>query len=242
MRTQYQFTLPIPAATAWHLLSDADRALAWVPGADITAISTRSCAGSLKLRVRSTSATYRGTAQLMTKDDATGVLAAQLEGSQTRGNGTLKADVEVTVSSANGSGTIVSLTAEFAIDGSVTEAGGAAVEGAVDRLLARFASNVQSAVEDGVDLGVPPLPPVSATDPVPPPVVPAAPDRVDEMVAPPVTGTAAGPAADLDAPPAFAAYGGSWTRRISLSTVGRAAAGIAAIAGVLAAVRRYRRR
>jgi carbon monoxide dehydrogenase subunit G len=233
MRTQYQFTLPIPAATAWQLLSDADRALGWVPGADITAISTRSCAGSLKLRVRSTSATYRGTAQLMTKDDATGVLAAQLEGSQTRGNGTLKADVEVTVSSANGSGTIVSLTAEFAIDGPVTEAGGAAVEGAVDRLLARFASNVQSAVEDGVDLGVPPLPPVSATDPAPPPVVPAA---------PPVTDTAAGPAADLDAPPAFAAYGGSWTRRISLSTVGRAVAGIAAIAGVLAAVRRYRRR
>jgi len=235
MRTQYQFTLPIPAATAWQLLSDADRALAWVPGAEITGIGARSCAGSLKLRVRSTSATYRGTAQLITKDEATGVLAAQLEGTRTRGDGTLKADVEVAVSSANGSGAVVSITAEFAIDGPVAETGGATVEGAVDRLLARFATNVQSAVEGGVDLGSAPLSPIPATDPAPPPAAPAG---VDEVVAPDVRPV---PADQLDSPPAFATYGG-WSRRLSLATIGRAAAGVAAIAGVLAAVRRYRRR
>jgi uncharacterized protein len=244
MRTHYEFTLPVPAAVAWRLLADADRALGWVPGAEITGIGARSCSGSLKLRVRSTSATYRGAAQLVTNDKAAGVLAAQLEGSQIRGAGTLKADVEITVGSANGSGSVVSITAEFAVTGPVTDNGGAAVEGAVDRLLARFASNVRSAVEEGAaegleqpDAGA--LPPVPDAQPGPAPApAPAPPAPPDDELA----GTA-GPerVGDADDQPAFATYGGR-SRRASLPTVARAMAAAAAVAGLVAAVRRLRRR
>ena len=242
MRTHYEFTLPIPAAVVWRLLADADRALGWVPGAEITGIGARSCSGSLKLRVRSTSATYRGAAQLVTNDEAAGVLAAQLEGSQTRGAGTLKADVEITVGSANGSGSVVSITAEFAVTGPVTDNGGAAVEGAVDRLLARFASNVRSAVEEGAaegleqpDAGALPPVPDSQPGPAPAPAPPAPPD--DELAG--TAGTE--PVGDADDQPAFATYGGR-TRRASLPTVARAMAAAAAVAGLVAAVRRLRRR
>lgn len=245
MRTHYEFTLPVPAAAVWRLLADADRALGWVPGAEITGIGARSCSGSLKLRVRSTSATYRGAAQLVTNDEAAGVLAAQLEGSQIRGAGTLKADVEITVGSANGSGSVVSITAEFAVTGPVTDNGGAAVEGAVDRLLARFASNVRSAVEEAAaedleqpDVGARPPVPDSQPGPAPAPgPAPPAPPDDDELA-----GTAGPePVGDADDQPAFATYGGR-TRRASLPTVARAMAAAAAVAGLVAAVRRLRRR
>lgn len=242
MRTHYEFTLPVPTTVVWRLLADADRALGWVPGAEITGIGARSCSGSLKLRVRSTSATYRGTAQLITKDEATGALAAQLEGSQTRSAGTLKADVEITVGSANGSGSVVSITAEFAVTGPVTENGGAALESAVDRLLARFASNMQAAVEEGAAEGLEqpdtaPLPPVpdAAPVPVPAPVPPAPPD--DE----PAGAVRLEPVGDAEAQPAFATSGDR-TPRASLPAVARALAAAAAIVGLVAAVRRLRRR
>ncbi|MGH8835642.1 MAG: SRPBCC family protein [Actinomycetes bacterium] len=242
MRTHYEFTLPVPATVVWRLLADADRALGWVPGAEITGIGARSCSGSLKLRVRSTSATYRGTAQLIAKDEATGVLAAQLEGSQTRGAGTLKADVEITVGSANGSGSVVSITAEFAVTGPVTDNGGVAVEGAVDRLLARFASNVENAVEQGAAEGLEqpdaaPLPPVPdvAPGPAPAPAPPAPPDDK------PAGGVRLKPVGDVDTQPAFATYGGR-TRRASLPAVARVVAAATAVVGLVAAVRRLRRR
>jgi carbon monoxide dehydrogenase subunit G len=245
MRTHYEFTLPVPATVVWRLLADADRALGWVPGAGITAIGARSCSGSLKLRVRSMSATYRGTAQLITKDEAAGVLAAQLEGSQTRGAGTLKADVEITVGSANGSGSVVSVTAEFAVTGQVTDTGVAAVEGAVDRLLAKFASNVQNAVGEAAAVegleqpDAAPLPPVPDAEPVPAPDPAPAPPALpgDELAGT----TRLEPVADADAQPAFATYGG-WTRRASLPTIARAVAAVAAAVGLAAVVRRLRRR
>lgn len=227
MRTQYEFTLPVPATVVWRLLADANRALSLVPGAEITRIGARSCTGSLRLRVRSISATYRGTAQLITKDDVGGVLAAQLEGTQSRGSGTLKADIEITVASANGSGSVVSITTEFAISGPIAETGGAAVEGAVDRLLAKFASNVQGAVGETAGEGLETvdttsLPPVPGSEPAGPPTPRPVP-------------------ADPDTEPAFAPYGGR-TRRTSLPMVGRAVAAAAAVAGLLAAMRRLRRR
>src|SRR5262245_24934307 len=240
MRTHYEFTLPIPASVVWRLLADADRALGLVPGAEITGIGARSCSGSLKLRVRSTSATYRGTAQLITKDESTGVLAAQLEGSQTRGAGTLKADVEITVGSADGSGSVVAITTEFEVTGPVTEAGGAAVEGAVDRLLAKFAGNVQSAAADGAADGLEepaPLPPVPDAEPTPGPASAPSTPLDDEVVA----AVRLQPVEDTDTQPAFATAGGS-TRRAALPTVARALAAAAAVVGLLAAVRRLRRR
>lgn len=244
MRTHYEFTLPVPATVVWRLLADADRALGWVPGAEITGIGARSCSGTLRLRVRSTSATYHGTAQLVTKDEATGVLAAQLEGSQARGSGTLKADVDITVGAADGSGSAVSITTEFEVTGPVTESGGAAIEGAVDRLLAKFASNVQSAVAEGAGddvepVDTAPLPPVPDTEPAGPAVPPAVPEPPpDEETAgttwPEVSGYA-------DSQPAFATDEGR-TRRGSLPVLARAVAAAAAVVAVLAAVRRLRRR
>ena len=242
MRTHYEFTLPIPASVVWRLLADADRALGLVPGAEITGIGARSCSGSLKLRVRSTSATYRGTAQLITKDESTGVLAAQLEGSQTRGAGTLKADVEITVGSADGSGSVVAITTEFELTGPVTEAGGAAVEGAVDRLLAKFAGNVQSVAADGAAEGLEqpepaPLPSVPDAEPTPGPASAPSTPPDDEVVA----AVRMQPVGDTDTQPAFATAGGS-TRRAALPTIARALAAAAAVVGLLAAVRRLRRR
>src|SRR5262245_10797354 len=245
MRTHYEFTLPVPATVVWRLLADADRALGWVPGAEITGIGARSCSGSLKLRVRSTSATYRGTAQLVTKDEATGVFAAQLEGSQTRSAGSLKADVDIAVGSADGSGSVVSITAEFEVTGPVTESGGPAIEGAVDRLLAKFGSNVQSAVAEGAAAGLEPadaapLPPVPDTEPAGPstPAAPESPVPPDEEPAGTIRQEARGYA---ESQPAFATDGGR-ARRGSLPILARAVAAAAAVVALLAAVRRLRRR
>ncbi|MCI0686731.1 MAG: SRPBCC family protein [Sporichthyaceae bacterium] len=228
MRSEYVFTIPIPVDQAWALLADADRVCGWVPGARVTSAGAEACEGTLKLRARSTSATYHGTAQLTSSDHAAGELAVQVEGSQLRGNGTLKAEIEVSVASANGSGSVVSITAEFAVTGPLAESGGAAIEGAVDRLLAKFASNVLGALGDGADLAeasLVPLPPVPGVDPAVP--VPASPARIDDESA-------------RIQPPAFATPDRS-ARRAMLPTLGRAVAAAAAVAGAVAAVRRLRR-
>lgn len=226
MRAEYQFTVPAPADLVWMLFTDRDSVLGCVPGLAVTEITPRACEGTLRLRVRSTTATYRGTAQLTSRDDDARVLTAQVEGTQLRGSGTLKADVEITLASANGSGTVVAVGTEFAVTGPLADSGGSAIEGAVGRLLSRFEVNVLEALT--VETGLPAADAASS----------AAPGSIAPILDP-------AQAPEPDHPQVFevTALPGR-TRRVrtrSLSTTGLVVAVAAAAAVVAVAIRRFHR-
>ncbi|MGW7272275.1 SRPBCC family protein [Streptomyces sp. NPDC054864] len=187
---EHEVFVPVPADRLQQVLSDPEQVAGAVPGLQRDADGTASpLSGRLKVRVGGHTITYRGAARVAPRGD--GSYAIEGEGVEVRGGGSVKLSLTVRLDPAeDGAGTQLVFSGTGAGEGRVTEASPQAVEGAVRRLLERFAEGLGRAAEPEPEPMTPEPEPVEAatvfeTEVPPSSFEETAEDVVDEVVVPP---------------------------------------------------------
>ena len=145
MQVEQEFVVAAPVDAVRALLADPDRSTACVPGLTVETFAPGEYGGRLRLRVGSTTVTYRGTATVSPGDAA----RLDLDGQEARGSGIAKGTLTVSLS-GEGESTHVGIEADISVTGRLGSLDPAVLEDAVRRLLARFGECIgAAAVADG---------------------------------------------------------------------------------------------
>ncbi|MEU5955788.1 SRPBCC family protein [Streptomyces sp. NPDC047525] len=193
---EHEVFVPVPADRLQQVLSDPEQVAGAVPGLQRDADESASpLSGRLKVRVGGHTITYRGAARVASRGD--GSFAIEGEGVEVRGGGSVKLSLVVRLDPAEGGeGTQVVFSGTGAGEGRVSESSPQAVEGAVRRLLERFAEGLGRGAEE-------PEPEPVVVEPVDPPSASAS-ASVFETDVPPSSFDAA--EEEILVPPAEAAH------------------------------------
>ncbi|MEU3736811.1 SRPBCC domain-containing protein [Streptomyces sp. NPDC032198] len=152
---EHEVFVPVPADRLQQVLSDPEQVAGAVPGLQRDADESASpLSGRLRVRVGGHTITYRGAARVARRGE--GSFAIEGEGVEVRGGGSVKLSLTVRLESADdGAGTQLVFAGTGAGEGRVTESSPQAVEGAVRRLIERFAEGLGRAAEPKPELAAP---------------------------------------------------------------------------------------
>jgi uncharacterized protein len=147
MQVEHEFVVAAPVDAVRALLTDPDRSTACVPGLTVETFAPGEYGGRLRLRVGSTTVTYRGMATVSPGD----AVRLDLDGQEARGSGIAKGTLTVSLS-GEGESTRVGIEADISVTGRLGSLDPAELEDAVRRLLARFGECIgAAAAADGIE-------------------------------------------------------------------------------------------
>ncbi|MFJ4818219.1 SRPBCC domain-containing protein [Streptomyces sp. NPDC088801] len=138
---EHEVFVPVPAERLREVLDDPARVARAVPGLQQDA-GAEPVAGRLKIRVGSHSVTYRGAVRVSRRDD--GTYAVEGDAEESRGSGSVELTLRIALREAE-DGCTVSYDGTASVDGRIKDLPAEAVEGAVTRLLNRFAEHLATA-------------------------------------------------------------------------------------------------
>lgn len=176
MRLEQSFEVEAPLDRVWSALLDIEQFAPCLPGAGVEGRNEDgSYAGTFKVKVGPTTASYAGKLSLQDVDEAAHTATMQANGTDQRGQGGARATI---VSTLHGDGehTSVQVETEYQITGRLARFGrGGMIEDVAERLLTEFAQNLQALLEADA-------PPKSAAQPeasTPEQTVAAVPEALD---------------------------------------------------------------
>ncbi|MFJ4567356.1 SRPBCC domain-containing protein [Streptomyces caelestis] len=141
---EHEVFVPVPAERLREVLDDPARVARAVPGLQQDA-GAEPVTGRLKIRVGSHSVTYRGAVRVSRGDD--GTYAVEGDATEARGTGSVKLALRIALRDAE-DGTTIVFAGTAAADGRIKDFPSDAVEGAVTRLLNRFAEHLATAAPE----------------------------------------------------------------------------------------------
>ncbi|MFD9062254.1 hypothetical protein ACFVZ3_12100 [Kitasatospora purpeofusca] len=145
---EHEVVVPMPAGQVRQALQDPALLARSVPGlstepAAVGGGPAEEIGGRLKLRIGTSSITYKGVLSLI--EGREGVLTAFAEGQEARGSGEATATVRISVAEGTEQGTsVVRFTGDLSATGRLTEFDGETLDAAGRRLLDRFAAALAS--------------------------------------------------------------------------------------------------
>ena len=150
MQLTNSFTVPADPDRAWAILLDVPRIAPCMPGAELTeVVDDHTYKGNAKVRVGPVSLAFAGTAKITEIDEAAHKAHVKAGGSDAKGRGGADADVDFTMTAAEG-GTRVDIVTELTLSGSVAQYGRAAglIEEIARQIVDQFAANLAQLVEE----------------------------------------------------------------------------------------------
>jgi uncharacterized protein len=182
MEIRNEFSVAAPPATVYAALLDLERVGPTIPGATIgPAGEDGAHPASIAVKLGPMRMTYKGTVRLVEQDEADrrAVLAADVR--ETRGQGTARARMAMTVNPDDGRARVDSVT-EVQMSGRVAQMGRGVIEDVAGRLVREMAGALSAQLateapavplaEEGPPAGAPEAEPAEAA--APPPATPAA--------------------------------------------------------------------
>ncbi len=149
---EHEVYVPFPVGTVRQALTEPERVARCVPGVQLDADAAPHCPeGRLRLRIGSSTITYRGTLTVSGaaddrpgEDGAPATVTVEAKGTEARGDGAVVLTLVVRLSPATepGPGTTLACAGTLHSDGRLAEAGEQAARSAGRRLLDRFAENL----------------------------------------------------------------------------------------------------
>jgi carbon monoxide dehydrogenase subunit G len=160
------FRVSTPLDQTWNVLLDIEGIAPCLPGAQLQEIEGNEYRGIVKVKVGPITAQYKGTATLAEVDESGRRIVLDAAGRDTRGQGTAKASIVVTMNDDNG-GTRVDIVTDLSITGKVAQFGRGVLDDVSAKLLRQFVENLErdvlaGAAADAADLEVDAPPPVAS--------------------------------------------------------------------------------
>jgi carbon monoxide dehydrogenase subunit G len=168
----HRFTVPASVDDAWAAFNDLERIAPCFPGAALSSYDGESFEGLVKVKLGPISLQYTGTGSFVERDEATHRAVIEAKGKDKRGNGTAAATITASLSSAGEAATDVTVNTDLSITGKPAQFGRGVLQDVSDKLLAQFASCLESKLGESSEPAAPARP-----------SEPAAPDQPAEPAA-----------------------------------------------------------
>jgi carbon monoxide dehydrogenase subunit G len=145
MELTNRFTVPLPLAEAWRVLTDIERIAPCLPGAQLLEVDGEEYRGVVKVKVGPITAQYKGVARMTEQDEGAGRVVLAAEGRDVRGSGNASATITATLVGNDGA-TDVTVVTDLTITGKVAQFGRGVLGDVSAKLLAQFVNNLEATV------------------------------------------------------------------------------------------------
>lgn len=149
MDLRHEFTVAVPIADAWRILTDLERIAPCLPGAQLTEVEGDTYRGHVGVKVGPVVAQFKGQASFIERNDATYTAALKGEGRDTGGKGNASAIITASLTSESATSTRCNVHTDLNISGKVAQFGRGALADVSDKLLAQFVDNLNTLIAAG---------------------------------------------------------------------------------------------
>jgi carbon monoxide dehydrogenase subunit G len=146
MDLNHEFTVNVPVAEAWAILTDLERIAPCLPGAQLTEVEGDTYRGQVKIKVGPILAQFKGQASFVSRDDVAHKATLKGEGRDTTGKGNASAMITAELTSVTPTSTKCSVHTDLTISGKVAQFGRGALADVSDKLLAQFSENLNQLI------------------------------------------------------------------------------------------------
>ncbi|MFW0797165.1 SRPBCC family protein [Gordonia sp. CPCC 205515] len=139
MELKHSFSVNAPIATVWQALIDPERVVGCMPGATLTEVDGDKFTGQIKVKIGPVALVYKGVGTFIEKDE--GAHRAVIEGNakESRGQGTAKATVTMTLTE-EGDTTTGTVVTDLAITGKPAQFGRGMLSDVGGKIIDQFAA------------------------------------------------------------------------------------------------------
>lgn len=142
----HTFTVNVPVAEAWNVLTNVERIAPCLPGAQLQEVEGETYRGAVKVKVGPIQAQFKGQAVFVEKDDTNHKAVLKGEGRDTGGKGNASALITAQLTAVDANTTRVDVNTELSITGKVAQFGRGALADVSDKLLAQFSDNLNTLI------------------------------------------------------------------------------------------------
>ncbi|MFG1622571.1 SRPBCC family protein [Kribbella sp. NPDC049227] len=148
MRITHEFTVSVPPAQAWAVLTDLEAIAPCLPGARLTGFDGENYQGKVRVKLGPVVSDFGGTARFETKDDATYHAVIDAKGKDSRGSGNAAARITADLT-PDPAGTRVSVDTDLSISGKVAQFGSSMIKQVSEKLLGEFTTCLEAKLAAG---------------------------------------------------------------------------------------------
>jgi hypothetical protein len=144
-----EFTVNRPIGETWAVLTDVERIAPCMPGAELKEIEGDVFRGVVKVKLGAIATAFKGQAKFLELDEANRRVVLQGEGRDTTGKGNADALVTATLHEVGSDQTKVGIETELRITGKVAQFGRGIMGDVSKKLIAQFATNLNTMLDEG---------------------------------------------------------------------------------------------
>jgi len=153
MELHHEFTVPVPAADAWRILTNLEQLAPCLPGAQLTEVEGEIYRGQVKVKVGPIVAQFKGQASFVTRDDTGYTASLKAEGRDTGGKGNASATITAKLEPTGATSAKCTVDTDLNITGKVAQFGRGALADVSDKLLLQFVDNLNTLIASGAASG-----------------------------------------------------------------------------------------
>ena len=157
MELNHHFTVNVPVAEAWKILTNVELIAPCLPGAQLQEVEGDTYRGVVKVKVGPIQAQFKGQASFLERNDVDHKAVLKGEGRDTGGKGNASALITAQLTSISPTSTKVEVNTDLAVTGKVAQFGRGAMADISDKLLAQFSQNLNTLISE--------IPSETATEP-----------------------------------------------------------------------------
>lgn len=146
MDLNHEFTVPVPVADAWRILTDVERIAPCLPGAKLEDSQGDTYSGFVKVKVGPIQAQFKGQASFVERDDSAYKAVLKGEGRDTTGKGNASALITAQLVEESPTSTKVTVSTDLNITGKVAQFGRGAMADISNKLLDQFVENLNGLI------------------------------------------------------------------------------------------------
>ena len=148
MELNHHFTVNVPVAEAWKILTNVELIAPCLPGAQLQEVEGDTYRGVVKVKVGPIQAQFKGQANFMERDDVAHKVVLKGEGRDTTGKGNASAIITAEMTAVDASNTAVTVNTDLSVTGKVAQFGRGAMADISDKLLAQFVVNLNALIAE----------------------------------------------------------------------------------------------
>jgi len=148
MKIDNEFTISVPIAKAWAVLSDMEQVVPLMPGAQLTGQEGDDFLGKVKIKVGPVNSEFAGKAHFVERDEATHRAVVDGRGKEARGTGNAAAVVTLQLHEA-GDQTRVTVETDLKIVGKLAQFGSSMLQQVSEKLLGQFVDALEAKLAAG---------------------------------------------------------------------------------------------
>ncbi|BBY38066.1 carbon monoxide dehydrogenase subunit G [Mycobacterium mantenii] len=140
-----EFRVPVSIDQAWDVLTDVQRVVPCIPGAQLLSVDGDEFTGAVKVKVGPITVSYQGNASFQQKDASNRRAVISANGKETRGSGNASAVMTAQLKD-EGDHTTCVLTTDLTISGKAAQFGRGVLADVSGNLIAQFAQRLEADV------------------------------------------------------------------------------------------------